>query len=160
MFFITSSGLIHLIAEILYPFTSLSLFTPNSPIPRCWQVFFYYFYEFDILLKIIYFNWRIITLPYCEGFCHTSTWVSHGCTRVPASWTLLEPPSPPCPCRLSQSTGLGALLHASNLALVIYFTYGNIHIPVLSSQIIPPSPSPTESKSLFFTSVSLLLPGM
>ena len=41
------------------------------------------------------------------------------------------------------------------LALVIYFTYGNIHLSVLFSQIIPPSPSPTEPKSLFFTSVSL-----
>ena len=28
---------------------------------------------------------------------------------------------------------------------------------MLFSQIIPPSPSPTESKSLFFTSMSLLL---
>ena len=28
---------------------------------------------------------------------------------------------------------------------------------MLFSQIIPPSPSPTESKSLFFTSVYLLL---
>ena len=55
MFFITSSGLIHLIAEILYRFSNLSLSPPNSPIPRCWQVFFYYFYEFDILLKIILF---------------------------------------------------------------------------------------------------------
>ena len=24
----------------------------------------------------INFNWRIITLEYCDGFCHTSTWIS------------------------------------------------------------------------------------
>ena len=39
----------------------------------------------------------------------------------------------------------------------ICFTYGNVHVSVLFSQIIPPSPSPTESKSLFFISVSFLL---
>ena len=41
--------------------------------------------------------------------------------------------------------------------MVIYFTYGNIHVSMLFSQIIPPLPSPTESKRLFYTSVSLLL---
>ena len=29
------------------------------------------------------FNWRLITLQYGSGFCHTLTWVSHGCTCVP-----------------------------------------------------------------------------
>ena len=41
--------------------------------------------------------------------------------------------------------------------LVICFTYDNIHDSMLFSQIILPSSSPTESKSLFFTSVSLSL---
>ena len=36
-------------------------------------------------------------------------------------------------------------------------TYDNIRVSMLFSQIIPPSPSPTESKRLFFTSVSLLV---
>ena len=41
--------------------------------------------------------------------------------------------------------------------LVICFTLGNIHVSMLFSWNIPLSPSPTESKSLFYTSVSLFL---
>ena len=41
-------------------------------------------------LILINFNWRIITLQYCSYFCHTLTWVSHGCTCVPHP----EPPLP------------------------------------------------------------------
>ena len=29
------------------------------------------------------FNWRLITLQYCSGFCHTLTWISHGFTCAP-----------------------------------------------------------------------------
>ena len=35
-------------------------------------------------------SWRIMTLQYCSGFCHTLIWISHGFTCVPHS----EPPSP------------------------------------------------------------------
>ena len=41
--------------------------------------------------------------------------------------------------------------------LVICFTLDSIFVSMLFSQNIPPSPSPTESKSLFCTSVSLFL---
>ena len=40
--------------------------------------------------------------------------------------------------------------------LVICFTCYNLHVSMPFSRIIPPSPSPTESKRLFYTSVSLL----
>ena len=105
----------------------------------------------------INFNWRLITLQYCGGFCHTLTWISHGCSCVSPSWKALPPPSPSHPPGSSQCTSPEHPVSCIELGLAIYFTYDNIQVSMLFSQIIPPLPSPTESKSLFFTSVSLLL---
>ena len=82
-------------------------------------------------------------------------WPSHLETR-----SLLHPPAHTITSRLPQSTRFGHPTSHIKLALIIYFTYGNIHVSMLFSQIIPPSLSPTESKSLFFASVSPLLPCM
>ena len=90
----------------------------------------------SFIYAFTYFNWRIITLQYCDGFCHTSTWISHGCTRVPPTLSPLPSSSPPHPSRLSQSTSFGCPASCIKLALVIYFTYGNIHVLMLFSQII------------------------
>ena len=52
----------------------------------------YYNCSYDSILflnSFIYFIWRLITLQYCNGFCLTLTWISHGCTCVPH----LEPTS-------------------------------------------------------------------
>ena len=38
---------------------------------------FFFFFPF------IFISWRLITLQYCSGFCHTLTWISHGFTCVP-----------------------------------------------------------------------------
>ena len=44
---------------------------------------------FLVLFLFIYFSWRLITLQYCRGFCHTLIWITHGfaCVSHP------EPPS-------------------------------------------------------------------
>ena len=57
---------------------------------------------------------------------------------------------------LSQCTSFECPVSCIELGLVIYFTYGNMHVSMLFSQVIPPSPSPTESKSLFFICVSVI----
>ena len=99
--------------------------------------FFFSFLYFIFYLLNFYFNWRLITLQYCGGFAihsHASaTGVHSQCTSPERPASCIKP------------------------GLAICFTYGNIHVSMLFSQIIPPFPSPTESNSLFFTSVSLLL---
>ena len=73
------------------------------------------------------------------------------------SWTLLPPPSPYHPSGSSQCTSPKHPLLCIEPGLVTCFIYDIKHISMPFSQIIPPSPSPTESKRLFYTSVSLLL---
>ena len=73
------------------------------------------------------------------------------------SWTLLPPPSPYPPFGSSQCTSPKHPVSCIEPGLATRFIYDIIHVSVPFSQIIPPSPSPTESKRLFYTSVSLLL---
>ena len=76
---------------------------------------------------------------------------------VHVSPILNPPPSPSHPSGSFQCTGPEHPVSCIEPGLAIYFTYDNICVSMLFSQIIPPSPSPTESKGLFNTSVSLLL---
>ena len=68
----------------------------------------------------------------------------------------LPPPSPYHPSGSSQCTSPKHPVSCIEPGLVIRFLY-IIHVSMPFSQIILPSPSPTESKRLFYTSVSLLL---
>ena len=53
----------------------------------------------------LFISWRLITLQYCSGFCHTLTWISHGYTCIPHS----DPPShhPPHPITLGLPSAPG-----------------------------------------------------
>ena len=72
-------------------------------------------------------------------------------------WTLLPPPSPYHLSGSSQCTSPKHPVSCIKPRLAIHFLHDSIHVSTPFSQIIPPSRSPTESKSLFYTSVSLLL---
>ena len=61
----------------------------------------------------------------------------------------LPPPSPSHPSGSSQCTSPEHPVSGTKPELVICFTYGSIHVSMLFTQIIPPSPSPTEAKVCF-----------
>ena len=105
--------------------------------------------------SFLFFFFFYFTILY--WFCHTSTCIHHGCTRVPHPEPPLPPPSPYHPSGSSQCTSPKHPVPCIKPGLLTRFIYDIIHISVPFSQIIPPSPSPTESKRLFYTSVSLLL---
>ena len=45
----------------------------SGPLNPGFLFFFFFCYNIDELFLKIYFNWRLITLQYCSGFCHTLT---------------------------------------------------------------------------------------
>ena len=73
------------------------------------------------------------------------------------SQTPLPPPSPSHPSGSSQCTSPKHPVSCIEPGLEIHFTYDTIHVSMPFSQIIPPLPSPTASRRLFYISLSLLL---
>ena len=101
--------------------------------------------------SFFFFNFTIL-----YWFCHISKWILHRYTRVPIL-NPLPPPSPYHPSGSSQCTSPKHPVSCIEPGLATHFIYDIIHVSMPFSLIIPPSPSPTESKRLFYTSVSLLL---
>ena len=121
-----------------HPAGSLFLHSP-SLCPTHWWVFwghssFLLLYFSSDISNILFlfiknhffknFNWRIITLQYCDSFYHISTWISHRHMCDSSISTPLLPHSPPYLSRLSQSTGFGLPESYIKLPRALYFTYG------------------------------------
>ena len=106
--------------------------------------------------KFIYFNWRLITLQYYIGFVIHQHESAAGIHVFP----ILNPP----PSSLPVPSLWVVSVHQPQASSIMHrtwtgvcFMYDIIHVSMPFSQITPPSPSPTESKRLFYTSVFLLL---
>ena len=110
----------------------------------------YYFIQYNIALILPYIDNIVLVLPYIDK---NLLWVYFWSP----SWTPLPPPFPSHPSGSSQCTSPEHPVSCIKPGLVIHFTYVNLRISMPFSQIIPPSPSPAESKRLYYTSVSLLL---
>ena len=116
--------------------------------------------DYEILrytIQLFFFSIFIyFTLQYCIDFAihwHESAMGVY----VFLILNSLPLPSPSHPSGSSQCTSPEHPVSCIEPGLAIHFTYDNLHVSMPFSQIILPSPSTTESKRLFYTSVSLLL---
>ena len=100
-------------------------------------LFIYLFLLYNIVLVLPYINMHLPQVYTCSPF-----------------WTPPPPPSPYHPSGSSQCTSPKLPVSYIEPGLAIRFLYDIIHVLMPFSQIIPPT---TESKRLFYISVSLLL---
>ena len=142
-----------------------------KPLSLCWAfgvlwnfpflfLFLFFLLFFIILIKfflVLFIYWFIyllyniiLVLPYIDM---NPPWV-YMCSP---SWTPPPTSLPSHPSGSSQCTSPEHPVSCIEPGLVTRFTYDNLHVSMPFSHIILPSPSPTESKRAFYTSVSLLL---
>ena len=100
---------------------------------------------FIYFLPFIFISWRLITLQYCSGFCHTLTWISHEFACIPH-------PNPPSHLPFHQFLWVfpvhqaQALVSCIQPGLMVCFTLDNIHVLMLFSletshpRLFPQSP--------------------
>ena len=113
-----------------------------------WKLLFIYFLKFYFYFILLY-N-AVLVLPY----------INMNPPRVYTSSQSWIPLPPPTPYYLSGSSPCTSPKHPVSCIehrLALRFLHDSIHVSMPFSQIIPPSPSPSESKNPFYTSVSLLL---
>ena len=110
-----------------------------------------YFFNYTKRYSLIFFLYSIVlVLPHINMNLPQVNMCS-------PSWNPLPPSSPYHLSGSSQCTSPKHPVSCIEPGLATHFIYNIIHVSMPFSQIIPLSPFPTESKRLFYTSVSLLL---
>ena len=122
---------------------------------RAW--FFWVFLCVFLVFFFVLFFCFVFKFTILYWFCHISKWICHRYTCVPhpEPSSLLIPHT--IPLGHPQCTSPKHLVSCIEPGPATRFIYDIIHVSMPFSQIIPPLPSPTESKRLFYTTVSLLL---
>ena len=89
-----------------------------------------WFWRHDTLKKKIMFNWRIIDLQYCTGFCHIALWISHKYTYISSFPNLPPSPYPILPLWVVTEHWIELPALYNNFLLAVYFTNGNVYLDV------------------------------
>ena len=112
-----------------------------------------YITSYFIFIFLVFFFFYFTILIW---FCHTSAWIRHGCTRVANPEPLSHLPPHTIPLGHLSAPAPSFLYPALNLDWR-FISYMLLYMFQCHSPKSSPPPSPTESKRLFYTSVSLLL---
>ena len=115
----------------------------------------YWLYWFSLLYFYFFLFFSFLTLQYCIGF---AIYQHEPATGIHVFPTLNPPPSslPVHPSGSPRCTSPKHPVSCIEPGLATCFIYDIIHVSMPFSQIIPPSPSPTESKRLFYMEISIV----
>ena len=127
--FLSTTSLVHLpckssyrmLRQWKYGVQSLPRFTELvKSIPACWSNYAWFL---SFFFSFIFISWRLITLQYCSGFCHTLTWISHGFTCIPHPDPPSHLPLHPIPLGLPSAPGTSTCLMHPTWAGDLFHTW-------------------------------------
>ena len=96
-----------------------------------------------LFFSFIFVSWRLITLKYCSGFCHTLTWTSHGFTCIPHPDPPSHLPLYPIPLGLPSAPGPSTcLMHPTwwSVSPQIKYMFRCCSLETSHPRLLPQSP--------------------